>query len=168
MAHVSPWLCPCRTVHLVALYRLVFYRKGRVLKLYKISSFNLSVVDFSCQSCCSSKSFSHFWNTRSLVTAAEWSVVVSHLSSTLFLKYLSLSRQICIVFDVDPTFGCFQLDCQYTELACWISGRKRTNGLFFTWLSHACFWMLVREHGNTRMYSRPRLRNPRRINLLLI
>jgi len=25
------------------------------------------------------------------------------------------------VFDADPTFGCFQLDCQYTGLACWSS-----------------------------------------------
>jgi len=48
------------------LFCVVFYSKGRVLKLYTVSSFDLSVVSFSWQSCCSSKSFRHFWNTRAL------------------------------------------------------------------------------------------------------
>jgi len=43
------------------------------------------------------------------------------LSITLFLKYMGLSRQICSVFDAGPTFGCFQLDCRYTDPACWSS-----------------------------------------------
>jgi len=76
------------------LFFIVFYSKGRVLKLFTISSFDLSVVSFSWQSCCSSKSFSHFWNTRALVTAARWSLRVSDLSITLSLKYMSLSWQI--------------------------------------------------------------------------
>jgi len=37
---------------------------------------------------------------------------------TLFLKYMSLSRQIYSLFDAELMFGCFQQDCQYTELAC--------------------------------------------------
>jgi len=37
------------------LFCIAFYSKGRVLKLYKISVFILSVVGFSCQSCYSSK-----------------------------------------------------------------------------------------------------------------
>jgi len=31
---------------------------------------------------------------------------------------MRLSRHICSVFDADPTFSFFQLECQYTELAC--------------------------------------------------
>jgi len=71
---------------------------------------------YSCQNCCSSKSFSHFWYTRALVTAAQWSLVVSDSSITLFLKYTSLGKQICSVFDADPAFSCFQLDFQCTDL----------------------------------------------------
>jgi len=83
----------------VSLVCVMSYSNGRV-QLYR-------VLGFSCQRGCSSKSFVHFWNTRALVTAAQWSPVVSDLSITLFLKYVSLSRQICSVFDADPTFGCF-------------------------------------------------------------
>ena len=79
------------------------------------------MVGFRCQSFCSSKSFCLFWKTRTLVTAAQWSLVVRNLSITLFLKYMSFSRQICSIFDADPMFSCFQLDCQFTELACWSS-----------------------------------------------
>jgi len=81
------------------------------------------VVGFSCQSCCSRKSFNHFWKTRALVTAAQWSlaVIVSDLSNALFLKYKNLIRQICSAFDADPALSCFQPDCQYSELACWNS-----------------------------------------------
>jgi len=39
--------------------------------------------------------------TRSLVTTAQWSLVVNDLSIILFLKYMSLSRQIYSVFDAD-------------------------------------------------------------------
>ena len=41
------------------------------------------------------------FETPALVIAARWSLVVSDLSVTLFLKYSSLSRQICSVFGVD-------------------------------------------------------------------
>jgi len=34
---------------------------------------------------------------------------------------MSLSRQIRSVFDADATFDFFQLDRQFTELACWSS-----------------------------------------------
>jgi len=121
---MSTLATPCLTAFLVVLHRLVFNSRGRALQ---ISLFNLSVVRFSCRSCFSSKSFSRFWNTRSLVIAPQWSLVVSHLSITLFLKYLSLCRQICSVFDADP-IPCLQLDCQYTEFACW-SSRSRVGNL---------------------------------------
>jgi len=90
------------------------------LKIYKISLFNLSVVGFRCQSCCSSKSLS-FLEDRSL---SHCSTVVS---SKRFVDYIfwnmSLTRQIRSVFDADPTFDFFQLDRQFLELACWSSRR---------------------------------------------
>jgi len=50
------------------LFCIVLYSNGRVLKLYDISA---SVLSFSCQNCCSSKSFNHFWNTRPLVQGSQ-------------------------------------------------------------------------------------------------
>jgi len=39
--------------------------------------------------------------TRALVTAAQWSIVVNDFSITLFLEYMSLSRQNYSLFDAD-------------------------------------------------------------------
>jgi len=40
-----------------------------IVKLCKIALFHLLVVGFSRQRCCSSKSVSHFWNTRPQIIA---------------------------------------------------------------------------------------------------
>ena len=44
---------------------------------------------------------------------------------------MSLSRQICSVFDADPTFSCFQLDCQCTELG-FLSSTSGVSKLYFS------------------------------------
>jgi len=51
MAHVPLGYAP--VLQNTLLLCIVFYSKCRVLMLYKISLFKLSVVGFSCQSCCS-------------------------------------------------------------------------------------------------------------------
>jgi len=114
MAHVSPLATPLSNS---IPFSVVFYNFRKIRYLI----YQWWPVGFGCESCCSSKSFSHFWKTRALITAAQWSLVVIDLSITLFLKYTSLSRQICSVFDAYPAFSCFQLDCQNVQLACWSS-----------------------------------------------
>jgi len=48
--------------------------------------------------------------TRALLTAAQCSLEINDLSVTLFLKYMSLSRQIYNAFVwCGSTFGCFPL-----------------------------------------------------------
>jgi len=77
----------CPVLQYIPCCNVVIYSKGRVLKNYEILLSNLSVVGFRCQSCCSSKSVSLFWNTRALVTAVQWSLVVNDLSITLSGKW---------------------------------------------------------------------------------
>ena len=74
------------------LHHWISCSKCRVLKIYKNSlSANLLLVSFNCQICSSSKSFSHFWNTRALVAAAQCSPIVNDLSIAPFLKYINLA-----------------------------------------------------------------------------
>jgi len=81
MAHVSTFVTDL-PYSIVLCYNVVIYSKGRVLKIYKTSLSNLSVVGFRCKWLLhsSNKSFSLFWNTRAL---AQWSLVVNDLSMTL-------------------------------------------------------------------------------------
>ena len=56
--------------------------------------------------------------TRTLVTGAQRYLVVNDWSITLFLKYMSLSRQIYSVFDADLRLLFSTRQPVYTELAC--------------------------------------------------
>jgi len=81
--------------------------------------------------------------TLTTAIAAQWSLVVSHLPIVPFLKYMSLSKQICSVLDADTTFNCFPQNCQYTELACWSFMLVKTARPFFvsfTWKNGLCLF----------------------------
>ena len=90
-------------------------------------------MGFSCQSCCSSKSFSHFWNNGALVTAAQWSLVVSDLSTVhcswivwaLVGKSKALYRSIVS-----------RLHCMLGMSFLWESHGKRPMG----WNRHKLLW----------------------------